>query len=162
VLVLFLVRHAIAADRDPTSWPDDSLRPLTAEGIERFRTAARGLHRLVPGVDAVLASPYARAWETARLLHEEAAWPAPEPCAELEASRAPHEAASIVRGRDGSLALVGHEPLLSGLASLLLTGDAAGCELELKKGGVVALGVEGDRAVLRWHATPKLLRALAA
>ena len=29
---LYLVRHAIAFDADPTQWPDDSLRPLTPDG----------------------------------------------------------------------------------------------------------------------------------
>ena len=39
---LYLVRHAIAFNPDPTQWPDDSQRPLTPEGQKRFKRAARG------------------------------------------------------------------------------------------------------------------------
>ena len=160
MLDLLLIRHAIAADRDLVDWPDDSLRPLTPDGIERFRRAARGLARVVPEVDAVFASPYARAWETAELLHDEAGWPRPEPSEALEAVRSARDALPLLEGREGALALVGHEPSLSSLASLLLTGDPGRLPLELKKGGVVHLTVEHGHAVLVWHATPKLLRLL--
>ena len=72
---LYLVRHAVAEARDAEQWPDDGLRPLTADGEAKFRKAARGLHRLAPTVDAVVASPFTRAWRTAELLQEEAGWP---------------------------------------------------------------------------------------
>ena len=71
----------------PARWPDDAARPLTKEGIARFRAAARGLRRLVPAVDSVLSSGYARAWQTAELLHEVAGWQEPEECPALEAGR---------------------------------------------------------------------------
>jgi phosphohistidine phosphatase len=58
---LYLVRHAIAGDADPSRWPNDSDRPLTPAGEKRFRRAARGLGRIVPKVDVVLSSTFARA-----------------------------------------------------------------------------------------------------
>jgi phosphohistidine phosphatase len=162
---IYLVRHAIAGEADSGRWPDDALRPLTEEGIASFRSAARGLRRIVPEVEVLLSSPYTRAWETAVLLHEEAGWPAPERCEAIEAIRAPREALPVLEDLDGSsAALVGHEPHLSQLASLLLCGEEDGLALELKKGGVVALGLaQGTgpgKAHLRWSATPKILRAL--
>ena len=39
---LFVVRHAIAFERDETQLPDDSLRPLTPEGERAFERAAGG------------------------------------------------------------------------------------------------------------------------
>ena len=42
-----LVRHAIAAERDPSRWPDDRERPLTRQGEERMRRAAKGLAKVV-------------------------------------------------------------------------------------------------------------------
>ena len=42
---LYLVRHAIAAERG-AEWPDDTKRPLTVRGMARFKDAVRGLHRL--------------------------------------------------------------------------------------------------------------------
>ena len=160
---VYLVRHAIAEQRDAARWPDDSLRPLSAEGAESFRHAARGLRRIVPEVETVLASSYVRAWQTAEILEREAGWPAPERCEALEGNPDPEEARAEIlalRGR-GSVALVGHDPHLSRLASLLLTGDPDGMRLELKKGGVVHLELEPDEeatASLHASVTPKALR----
>jgi len=157
-VTLYVVRHAIAEDRDAERWPDDGKRPLTPDGEERFRRAAEGLRRIVPTVDVVLSSPYVRAWWTAEILHAEAGWPAPRACEALRAERPPADAlAEIRKQEDGrSVAVVGHEPQLSGLVSLVLTGDADAVSLDLKKGGVVRI----DGATLCWAATPKLLRAL--
>jgi phosphohistidine phosphatase len=139
---------------------------VTEEGAERFRAAARGLRRLVPEVDAVLSSRFARAWQTAELL-QEAGWPAPEACPALEVGRSPAAALDVLRDRrERSVALVGHEPHLSMLASLLSTGSEGALDLELKKGGVVHLRCDGavapGAATLRWAAAPKILRALSA
>jgi phosphohistidine phosphatase len=163
---VYLVRHAIGATRDSTQWPDDSERPLTPEGEARFRNAARGLRRVAPKVDVVLSSPYVRAWQTAEILEREAGWPAPERAQELEATRYPADAVELLRRHaSNSVALVGHEPCLSHLASLLLAGDEHAVAIELKKGAVVFLTVNPEvrpgSAFLRWNVTPKILRALA-
>lgn len=150
---VYVVRHAVAEERDAGRWPDDALRPLTADGEHSFRRAAHGLRELVPAVDVLLSSPYVRAWRTAEILYEETGWPAPERCAELEAWRPPEDVLPVVAGR-GSVAVVGHEPMLSGLLGLLLRTEIA---IDFKKGGVVL--VEDGR--LRWYATPKILRAIS-
>jgi phosphohistidine phosphatase len=162
---LYLVRHAIAAPRDAVQWPDDSKRPLTPEGAARFRSAARGLATVVPAVDRLLSSAYARAWETAEILHVEAAWPTPEPSPALEADRPPEDAYELLQtvGTTGSVALVAHEPLLTMLASRLLAGENHLVRLELKKGGVLLLELAvtpGQAGVLRWSVSPRILRAL--
>src|SRR5436305_15005902 len=84
---VYLVRHAFAGHADAARWPDDANRPLTADGIRRFRAAALGLQALVPTVDRVLSRGFARAWQTAELLRELAGWPQPEECPALEAGR---------------------------------------------------------------------------
>jgi len=164
---LLLVRHAIAFNRDPDRWPADGDRPLTPQGEARFQKAARGLRTLVPSVELVLSSPYTRAWRTAEILTEETGWPPPQPSESLEAERSRADAVGAIRSQadHGSLALVGHEPNLSELASFLLTGDERRLLLEMKKGGVACLalpdGVAGGKGVLRWVATPKMLRTMA-
>src|SRR5262249_16516542 len=59
--------------------------------------------------------------------------------------------------------LVGHEPDLSGLISLLM-GGSSDASIELKKGGLCKLTTEkltfGQCATLNWLLTPKQLRAL--
>jgi phosphohistidine phosphatase len=162
---LYLVRHAIADSRDPHRWPDDAKRPLTEKGIARFRSAARGLHRIVPEVDVVFSSPYARAWETAEILHDEAGWPEPERCPVLEPIRLPAGALGVLQSANApSAALVGHEPHLSRLASLLLSETEYGVRIDLKKGALARLDcVNGPRpggALLRWSVSPRILRSL--
>ncbi|HEU5212368.1 MAG TPA: histidine phosphatase family protein [Gaiellaceae bacterium] len=152
---IVLVRHGPAGHLDPSRWPDDTERPLS--DVDRTRAATAGLVRFLPSLDAVLASSYARAWQTAELLHE-AGWPEPERLKELEAGVPAIAVVGLLRGRtEQSLALVGHEPQLSRLASLLCTGDEHALTLDLKKAG--AVGLE-DKA-LRWVLPPRALRFLA-
>jgi phosphohistidine phosphatase len=164
-LSVFLVRHAFAAHADPTQWPDDAERPLTEDGARRFRAAARGLRRMVPAVDGVLSSGFARAWQTAELLHTVTGWPKPEECPALEAGKPASSALALLQDREERLiALVGHEPYLSRLASLLCAGSEDVLNLELKKGAVALLACDGPvepaGARLRWAVAPKILRAL--
>ncbi len=152
---IYIVRHAVAEERDAERWSDDSERPLSADGEKRFRRAARGLRVLVPEVDLVLSSPYVRAWRTAEILHEEAGWPSPERSDLLGASRAPADGLDAIGARPeaSSIAVVGHDPYLSHFISILLTADLDAVRIELKKGGVVRI----DDNVLRWYVTPKTL-----
>lgn len=163
---VYLVRHATAEQRDYVRWPHDVERPLSAAGLARFRSAARGLPSLVSQVDTVFTSPYLRAMQTAEVLAEESGWPEAQPSAALAANHPPADALPLLRTMPAaaSIALVGHEPYLSSLASLLAAGDENALRLELKKGGVVSLGCDGTptpgAALLRWSVTPKILRRL--
>jgi phosphohistidine phosphatase len=163
---IYLVRHAAAFERDPDRWPDDSDRPLTPEGEEEFRLAARGLARLVSRVDAILSSPYRRAWRTAEILSELDSWPAPEPLPVLEPTLPPEKTALELENYAGSVAVVGHRPGLHELAAYLLTGDSHGMEIGIKKGGVACIGFDGTvepgAGELCWLLTPKALRSLAS
>ncbi len=164
-LTIYLVRHAFAGHADATRWPDDSVRPLTEDGIRKFREAARGLRRLVPEVELVLSSGYARAWGTAELLHEAAGWPEPRDCPALEANKPASGALEVLRAQqERSIALVGHEPYLSTLASLLCAGGEHVMQLRLKKGAVAVVAMGGEVAPgagsLLWAVPPKILRAL--
>jgi phosphohistidine phosphatase len=164
---LYLVRHAVAFDPDPAQWPDDSQRPLTPNGVKRFRQAASGLGALVSRVDVVLSSPWPRAWQTAELLAQQAGWPKPVACEALESGRAPAEVLQALQPHGGasSVALVGHEPSLSELASYLLTADTGHVRIVMKKGGVARLemveAIRPGAARLVWQLAPKVLRAIA-
>lgn len=164
---LYIVRHGEAGERDPDRWPDDARRPLTDEGVRRFREACVGLRRLASEVDLVLASPAERAWRTAVLLHEVAGWPAPRALESLwEASQPPALLAAMEEVRSGaeSVALVGHEPLLSALATYLVAGERDDAVLDLKKGGALRISAaarpQSGTGALRWLVTQKALRAM--
>ncbi len=161
---LYLVRHAIAAERGP-KFPDDRLRPLTPEGAQKFKDSVRGLASLNVVVDLVLTSPLVRAGETAAIL---AAGLGRRPIEELEALAPGGRHAAIVEAiayqakKYPRLALVGHEPDLGELAMRLL---AANGTVKFKKGAMLAIDVDsatpGGPGTLRWFFTPRVLRALA-
>jgi phosphohistidine phosphatase len=162
---LYIVRHAAAYGRDPDRWPDDSRRPLTPEGEEEFRRAARGLARIASRADAILSSPYQRAWQTAQILSDLDSWPAPEPSPVLEPTLPPQKAALALEDYAGTVAVIGHRPGLHELAAYLLTGEGDGLEITIKKGGVACIRFDGalepGAGELRWLLTPKALRSLS-
>jgi phosphohistidine phosphatase len=165
---IYVIRHAVAEHRDPLRWPNDDERPLTEDGAARMREAARGLQRVADPPTMVLSSPLVRAWQTARILHEEIAWPEPEELLELGPDRQPVEATTALAALDtvGPLALIGHEPHLSRLTSFLLTGGES-LRVELKKGGTVRLATENEHVepgelTLEWLLQPKALRAMSS
>lgn len=141
-MLILLIRHADAGDHDPARWPDDTLRPLTDRGSRRHRRVARRLRRRKLTPTLLLASPWLRAWQTAALTAEAARCPAPQACPALAA---PPSVEAIARAAgpqppDAIIALVGHEPWLGQLASLLMTGSGATLAVDFPKSGV--LGVE--------------------
>lgn len=160
-MIVYLIRHAKAFDRDASAWPDDRRRPLTAAGRRSFARLARRLGRAVPTVDLLESSRFTRAWQTAKILHEEAGWPEPsrlEGLEELEGDPAALRRTLAAMGDLASVAWVGHEPLLGRLASTLLSGESDAVPIDFKKGAVLAL--EFDPAAtrggarLRWMLTP--------
>jgi phosphohistidine phosphatase len=166
-LYVYIIRHAVAHKRDQERWPDDRRRPLTPEGEEEFVGVARGLARIGPEVEVLLSSPYERAWRTAEILAEQIGWPTPEKLPALKPDVPPErvvKALEIYAGKQ-SIALTGHRPCLHELAVYLLTGDAGGADLKIKKGGVVCIEFDdvpkAGAGKLRWLITPKVLRNLA-
>jgi phosphohistidine phosphatase len=160
---LLLVRHAIAFDPSAERWPDDAERPLTPQGMERARKAARGLKRIAGPPVRVLASPLTRAQQTAAILTRSAGWPESTPCVELAPGASPDDVlALLARSREPCIALVGHEPGLSRLIAACLPGGGAAA-FEMKKMGVALLAFPGaaraGRGRLVWLLPPKVLRA---
>lgn len=163
---LYLVRHAAAYNRDSERWPNDADRPLTPEGEEDFRAAARGLGSVMPRVEVLLSSPYVRAWRTAEILSEQNGLPAPRGLPALEPEVPPEEVASALASyaEAGPLVLVGHRPSMHELAAYLLNGSGNGLNIGLKKGGAVCISFDGApepaTGKLRWLLTPRILDAL--
>ncbi len=142
---LFVVRHARAFDRDIARWADDSQRPLTRGGEREFRRLAKAIRRWHEPPTAVLASPWVRAWSTAGILHRFARWPEAAETPAL-AGDAPHGVDGIIEVArqwasaatgESSLAVVGHEPVLSEMVERLL-GTTLG-SIRMAKGAVAVL-----------------------
>ena len=159
---VLIIRHAIAAPHGTPGFPDEE-RPLTPEGEEKFRAAARGLARILDRPDAILTSPLPRARRTAEIAAR--AWGKIEPenlPALAGGSFDEIDRALALRGAEETVALVGHEPHLSGLlARILRAGEAE--RLPMRKGGAALVDLPGRPAgggTLVWFMPPRLLRKL--
>jgi len=165
---LYLLRHGIAVEPGTHNLATDSERPLTPEGESKLRQVAIAMRTLKLSFDLILSSPYLRARQTAELV-----------AATLRASRKleltdtltphgrPEELVDSLLERDPvpeDVLLVGHEPYLSELISLLVTGNT-GSAFVLKKAGLCKLSTEslaaGRCAALEWLLTPKQMQRMA-
>jgi phosphohistidine phosphatase len=160
---VLLIRHAKAVPRGTSGIPDDE-RPVTPEGEERFRAAARGLARIVEGPAAILTSPLPRARRTAEIAAE--SWGksrVKEVGALADGSLAELTRILASFAGDETVAMVGHEPHLSGLLAHLL-GAREGDSLTFRKGGAALVelpGAPSKGGTLLWFIPPKILRLLA-
>jgi phosphohistidine phosphatase len=158
---LYLVRHAIAAERG-SEWPDDTKRPLTERGISRFKEAVKGLRHLDVSVDEIFTSPLVRARQTAELLA--AGLEGKPPVKVLEALAPGHSFTSVMSqlarvAKRRRVAVIGHEPDLGEMAAHLI---GAGRALAFKKGSVCRIdigSIASKRAgSLIWFFPPNVLR----
>ncbi len=123
---LILWRHADAVDGYP-----DAERALTAKGERDARRMAKWLNGKLPDDALILVSPAQRAQQTASALQRPfttvaAIGTSAEPVDILQAAQWPRAAHPTL--------IVGHQPTLGGVVSLLLTGAAD--DLSVKKGAV--------------------------
>jgi phosphohistidine phosphatase len=160
---LYLIRHGVAEGRGE-KWPDDTKRPLTADGMTRLKKAARGLGRLDVTFDVILSSALVRARQTAEILSSEL--DGHPPIVTCEALSPGGGFAALVadlekHARKTRIALVGHEPDIGELAARLIGSRHS---IEFKKGAVCRIDLDalpsngpGD---LRWLLPPRFLRAV--
>lgn len=159
---LYILRHGLAAEPNAHTLAHDSERLLTPKGIRKIREAAEAMEKLELGFDLILASPYLRARHTAELVAHAFKL---EKKLQLTDTLAPGAKAKEVIGlinattpAPKNVLLVGHEPFLSELIALLLSGDTT-MQITLKKGGLCKLAVEelkpGCCAALEWLLTAK-------
>src|ERR1051325_4419755 len=145
---LFLLRHGLAVEPTIPGFKLDRDRPLTGEGRNKIRRVAALLRKVQLSFDLILTSPYVRAHQTAEIVAEILG-----DAKRLEISEhlAPGKSQSGLsqelnhRTRLENILLVGHEPDLSRLISMLVIGKP-GLPLELKKGGLCKLEIGKLRA----------------
>lgn len=138
---LWLLRHGEA---EPHNASDDDHRELTDRGREQSRVAGRALAALGVTVELAFTSPKVRGRDTALLA-----------CVALGVKPAEHEPLRSGFDRDAALTLlaaaggdqrvlvVGHEPDLSQIVH-----DLTGARIDLKKGGIAAVRLDGTRGEL--------------
>jgi phosphohistidine phosphatase len=151
---LWLLRHGEAEPHDAA---DDHARRLTERGREQSLAAGRALAALKAEIHLCFTSPRVRARDTAVLA-----------CEELKVD--PIEHAPLAGGFDGEAALelmtaagadqrvliVGHEPDFSQVVY-----DLTGGRIDMKKGGIAAIRLEGTRGELIVLVRPRELFRIA-
>lgn len=150
---VYLIRHAHADDG-----PADAERPLSAKGRHQIRQIARCLRdaRAFEAAE-IWHSPLLRSRDTAVRLA--AALKTTAELREMGGLRPDDNPALLARRlRDTRrpIALVGHEPHLSSLASLLVTGREEPAIFRLKKCAVLRLD-HGTGWTIRWQIAPERL-----
>lgn len=165
---LFLLRHGVAVERDPQSFPDDAKRPLTLKGEDRVRLVCDAMQALELSFDAILSSPYLRARQTAEIVATALGLRRDmEFLGELTPTGDPKALLRFInriQPAPENVLLVGHEPYLSELLSVLISGqpDAA---IDLKKNGLAKIELTqrlkfGRCATLNWLLAPRHLALL--
>jgi phosphohistidine phosphatase len=160
-MFIYIARHAWAGERGNPRWPDDSLRELTPEGIERYAKVVKTLADRGFAPQRIATSPYTRCRQTADIIAKYVAGKpeidelaALEPGSELEPLI---EWSNAQGGRD--LCWVGHSPDVEDLAADLVGEGTA--RIRFAKGSVAAIDFDGEVGAgfgeLYWSATAKIL-----
>ena len=165
---LYILRHGIATDPAAHEFAKDADRPLTPEGKRKLRQVAAAMAALELSFDLILSSPYLRARQTADVIAEALK---ERKRLELSDSLTPGgsmkklvELLNHLQPSPESVLVVGHEPSLSSLISLLVSGGAS-FAVVMKKGGLCKLSTEslqpGRCATLEWLLTPKQMALMS-
>ena len=155
---LYFLRHGIAVLRGTKGYENDSDRPLTPKGRKRMRQIAAAMRVLEIEIDLILSSPILRARQTTDIVSKSVGREVKfsEAVADGDPERIIDEINTTYH-RAKSIMIVGHEPDLSSMISLLISGGT-GCHVTMKKGGLCKLSISslqaGQCAVLEWLLTP--------
>ena len=150
---LWLLRHGEAVPHDD----DDDARPLTARGRGQARAAGLALAALEIPVHLCFTSPKVRARDTA-VLACEALGIEPIEHRPLRAGFSERDALELMEAAKGDqrVLVVGHEPDFSQVIH-----DLTGGRVDLKKGGLAGVRLDGSRGELIVLLRPRELSAIA-
>jgi len=161
--LVLLLRHAIA--EEATQGQRDDERRLTGEGKRKLREVVAGMKALELPVEAILTSPLRRAVETAAIVHECFERAALEEVAALKPGGDPDAVLAALADHPSAVVIVGHQPDLGELASILLVGSPGLVPLPFKKAGLagITMATFPPRAAgaLEFFLTPGQLRRIA-
>ncbi len=157
---LYLVRHAHASDA-----PTDPERPLSSKGerqCARIGAALAGKGLIAPTL--VWQSPYLRARATAELLLDRLELgPRVETVEGITPFDPPERSAYRIDRTRENLMVVGHEPHLSGLASILVSNSSSFGGIDFPKASILCLnrlaaGKQTTAWQIHWHISHKFFK----
>ncbi len=145
-MFIYIVRHAWAGEHDRDRWPDDRLRPLTSQGIVRFKQMARAVVKRSFEPAAIATSPLVRCRQTADILLD--SMPKPIPLTELEALAPGSDLKALMswtrQQGNVDVAWVGHAPDVDELTAALI-GDSS-ATIHFAKGAIAAIRFDNPSA----------------
>jgi len=165
-MLLFVVRHGIAIDREDPKCPSDPERFLTPDGLKKTREAAKGFAAIEDSPKLFVSSPYVRALQTSEIfadqLHSskskieksESLLPGAEPAAFFRELSHKKSLESVI--------CFGHAPQLDELIAYALGSKRD--LTALKKAGAACMQLtrlHPPAGTLVWLLTQKALRKLA-
>ncbi|WP_428938926.1 phosphohistidine phosphatase SixA [Fontivita pretiosa] len=166
---VLIIRHGEAEDQEifARSGEPDQKRPLTEEGRKAVRRTARALAEMVERIDLLASSPFVRAMETARIVSRQYQDLDIQEVQCLAPGQDPVRIIDWLNSQPAamrSIALVGHEPILSQLVGLAIA-ERNFSPVKLGKAGACLLEFAGEvrpgRAVLHWLLTAAQLELIA-
>lgn len=159
---VFFVRHGIAVE----GGADDSVRPLTAEGVEKTVRIGRALRALGCRPVRIATSPLRRAEETAAILADSLSVVEPPvilPCLSPGGNFAEFML-WLERQEEGAVMVVGHMPDIAEFAQRCLTGKIL-FSMTFRKAAVCCVAFDEEpsagRGRLEWLVQPAQLRLVA-
>jgi phosphohistidine phosphatase len=158
---LYIARHAWAGEYGDPRWPDDSLRPLTPEGFERYTRVIQALAERGFEPELIATSPLVRCRQTSDIIS--AHTPRSPEIIELDELAPGAQLLPLLEFTQDqgveSICWCGHAPDVSELVALLL-GMSAGA-VRFPKGAITALRFDGPLEIggaeLAWHVSAKVL-----
>ena len=165
---LFILRHGIAVEPGTAGFENDADRPLVPKGERRLRAAAAAMRKMELSYDVICSSPLVRARQTAEIVAEELKL---QKRLKITDALAPGGSMkNLVRQLSDwkplpeNVLIVGHEPYLSRLISLLISGEDH-TTVAMKKGSLCKLETVDLRpglcARLIWLLTPSQMELMA-
>lgn len=160
-MLIHLMQHGACLPKELDEY--QSLSPVGREQVEK---SARAAQILGLRFELIVASPKARALQTAKIMAESTGYPVERiEVSETVKAMAPSQATiDFIREYEGldSILIAGHLPSLANVSSALLTGKS-GLDINIENGGLMQIAAleSQEKARLNWYLTPTQLTQIA-
>ena len=133
---LLFIRHSLAMNREEWSGHDFD-RPLIEKGIKRAKKFFKHIKKIYPEIDFIITSKAKRAKDTAEILKSFYSHTKFEETSLLYPGAGINELKQTLQGKEGVVAIVGHEPDLSNFVKELMY--APNLKLKLRKPSLIEI-----------------------
>ncbi len=161
-MIIYFLRHASAGKAYSNPKKDES-RPLDEEGILQARYVGRMLANLDVQVEQIISSPLKRALQTASLVANELAFEGEvqrDDALRPESEVAQFQAMVARYRKYEAIMVVGHNPSLTEFLAKAVSSASGPAHIEIKKGAVAKVEMNGRSGTLQWLVTARIARSL--